>query len=117
MIQSRLWRDDWIINPIPSGIESQVLQGALTQDKVSVLKGQKAFSLAGISPGRWFTGIFDPPKKKVSSPCPPCLCGEELIVEKNRCSIEFQRMSLFLSIFSGFCFSFSEDSGELNIKL
>ena len=52
---------DWIINPIPSGIESQMLQDALIEDRICVFKGQKAFYLAGTSP----------PNKKISSPCPP----------------------------------------------
>jgi len=41
---------DWIINSIPSGIESQMLQDALIQDRICILKGQKAFYLAGTSP-------------------------------------------------------------------
>ena len=40
---------DWIINSIPSGIESQMLQDALIQDRICILKGQKAFYLAGTS--------------------------------------------------------------------
>jgi hypothetical protein len=63
---------DWIINSILSGIESQMLQDALIQDRISVLKGQKAFYLAGTSP----------PNKEMSSPCPPCLCGEKAILDK-----------------------------------
>jgi hypothetical protein len=82
MIQSRLWRD-WIISPIPSGIESQMLQDVLIQGRICVLKGQKAFYLAGTSPGRWFTGIFDPPNKKMFSLCTPCLCGEKNILDKS----------------------------------
>jgi hypothetical protein len=34
---------DWIINSLPSGIESQTPYGALTQDRISVLKRQKTF--------------------------------------------------------------------------
>ncbi len=34
---------DWIINPRPSGIGSQLLQDALMRHGVGVLKGQKAF--------------------------------------------------------------------------
>ena len=34
---------DWIIYPIPSGIESQMLQDTLIQDRMCVLKGQKVF--------------------------------------------------------------------------
>ena len=45
MIQSRQ-RRDWIINSLPSGIESQTPYGALTQDRISVLKRQKTFYLA-----------------------------------------------------------------------
>jgi hypothetical protein len=41
---------DWIINRIPSGIESQVLKDALIQHRVGVLNGQTPFYLAGISP-------------------------------------------------------------------
>jgi hypothetical protein len=52
---------DWIINPIPLGIESQVLKGALIQDRIQVLKGQNAFYLASTSP----------PNKNMSSPCSP----------------------------------------------
>ncbi len=52
---------DWIMNLIPSGIKSQMLQDALIRDKICVLKGQKAFYLAGTSP----------PNKIMTSPCPP----------------------------------------------
>jgi len=62
---------DWIINPIPSGIESQMLQDALTQDRMCALKGGRAFYLAGTSP----------PNKTIPSPCPPWLCGEKLILD------------------------------------
>ena len=41
---------DWIINHIPSGIESQVLQDALIQHRTGVLNGPRAFYLAGTSP-------------------------------------------------------------------
>ena len=64
---------DWIINPIPSGIESQMLREALIQYRMCVLKGQKAFHLAGTSP----------PNEKMFSPCPPCLCGEKFILDKD----------------------------------
>jgi hypothetical protein len=36
---------DWIINSLPSGIESQTPYGALRQDRISVLKRQKTFYL------------------------------------------------------------------------
>jgi hypothetical protein len=42
MIQSR-HRRDWIINPIPSGIESQMLQDALIQGRICASKGHKGF--------------------------------------------------------------------------
>jgi hypothetical protein len=41
---------DWIINSIPSGIESQMPQDAPLHNRMCFLKGQKAFYLAGISP-------------------------------------------------------------------
>ena len=42
---------DWIINSLPSGIESQTPYGALTQDRISVLKRKKTFDLA-VSPAK-----------------------------------------------------------------
>jgi hypothetical protein len=48
-----------------------MLQDALIQDRISILKGQKAFYLAGTSP----------PNEKMSSPCPPCHCGEKPILD------------------------------------
>ena len=76
MIQSRQRRDDWIINSLPagrpSGIESQMLQDTLIQDRMCVLKGQKVF-------------IWRVPPRQIKkySPCPPCLCGEKLILDKS----------------------------------
>jgi len=64
---------DWIIYSIPSGIESKMLQDALIQGRICVLKGQKAFYLAGTSP----------PNKKMFSLCTPCLCGETIILDKS----------------------------------
>ena len=41
---------DWIINPIPIGVEFQTSRTALILDWLSVLEAEKAFDLAGTSP-------------------------------------------------------------------
>jgi hypothetical protein len=78
MIQSE--DDDWIINSHPSGIDSACMSW-LWDCRKCMFCMQESFLFDDLSP---VSGTFGPSNKKITSLRPWRLCGDILILDKNK---------------------------------